>query len=209
MEEQMSFFEILLIAVSLSMDALAVSIGNGITLKRPTTGQALKTGMFFGVFQAVMPLIGWGLGSGVIGDKIESIDHWVAFILLAAIGAKMIWDVRKENEPRKAQQQEQIQVQEVATGGSAQQFSTKLLLVQAIATSIDALVIGISFAIIKSDIILPVTVIGITTFALSVAGVIAGGKIGNFMKKGAELVGGLVLMAIGARILIEHLFFIT
>ncbi len=184
----MSFIELILTAIALSMDAFAVSVTTGITLRRPRPWQAIKPGLFFGGFQALMPLIGYIAGRSV-AVYIESVDHWIAFALLAAIGGKMIWDIWHED----------------GDAESADPTRTLALLVMAVATSIDALAVGISLALLSVNIWWAITIIGCTTCALSIAGVLLGNRLGELFKKRATLVGGLILIAIGAKILIEHL----
>ncbi len=184
----MGFGEIFLIAVGLSMDAFAVSICKGLKMqKKINAGQTALIALFFGGFQALMPVVGWFLGSS-FKNYIESIDHWVAFFLLAIIGGKMIYDSFHDDDEKEDKP-----------------FSIKELLLLAIATSIDALAVGITFAIIKTNIWMAVAIIGITTFVLSAAGVFIGHKFGAKYKSKAELAGGIILVLIGVKILLEHL----
>ena len=178
---------LLLTAVALSMDALAVSISNGMTIKHLRLRDALKTGFFFGAFQALMPAIGWLAGTSV-REMIVSIDHWVAFGLLALIGGKMLWEALHSKGEDTA----------------AADFSIRELLILAIATSIDALAVGITFAFLKVEIGLAVAIIGCTTFVISLAGVFIGNKFGSRYKQKAEAVGGIILILIGLKILLEH-----
>ncbi len=190
----MNFFVILLIALSLAMDAFAVSVSNGIAIKNLKTKHAVKTGLYFGFFQFAMPLIGWALGTS-FSNAISSIDHWVAFVLLGAIGGKMVWDAC-HNDP--CDKQKNRSAQEVLTA--------KLLVVQAIATSIDALVVGVSFAMLQVNIWGACTIIGIVAFLLSFFGSLLGKKIGCFFQQKAAIAGGIILIGIGLKILLEHLF---
>ncbi|MCL2560945.1 MAG: manganese efflux pump MntP family protein [Rikenellaceae bacterium] len=180
---------IILVALGLSMDAFAVAITLGLAAGgRPTMPQALLTGAYFGLFQAFMPVVGY-LAGAHFADRIETIDHWVAFVLLGAIGAKMIWDSfsREEKKPGRSP------------------FRPANLLVLAVATSIDALAVGVTFAFLRIDIITAVAVIGVTTFALSTVGVKIGSAAEARFRSKAELFGGIVLVIIGIKILIEHL----
>lgn len=185
----MSLLEMMLTAIALSMDAFAVSVTTGITLKRPTLWNATKTGLFFGGFQALMPLIGY-LAGRTVAQYIQAFDHWIAFGLLAIIGGKMLWDVWHEDEEAEP----------------ADPTRTLTLLIMAVATSIDALAVGISFALLSVNIWQAVLLIGCTTCALSMAGVWLGNRLGELFKKRATLVGGVILILIGTKILIEHLF---
>ena len=179
----MGFVELFLIGVGLSMDAFAVSICKGLGMKRLNMGQALVVGLFFGGFQALMPLIGWALGTQ-LADFITPIDHWIAFILLALIGGD---DEGEAGEPKDTR------------------LDLKELLMLAIATSIDALAVGITFAFLGVNIVWAIAVIGVTTFALSVVGVAVGHVFGARYEKGATIAGGIVLILIGCKILLEHL----
>lgn len=188
----MNFASVFLIALSLAMDAFAVSISNGISSKQCSLKDALITGLFFGGFQFFMPVLGWALGTSV-SAYIEAIDHFIAFGLLGFIGANMIYGAVKEANEK---------------GEACSNFNFKTLTLQAIATSIDALAVGISFAILKVNIISAALVIGIVAFLFSVLGVRLGRRLGNIFRKRAEILGGFVLIGIGLKILIEHLFFI-
>lgn len=188
----MGIVELALIAVGLSMDAFAVSVCKGLGMKRLDMGQALVIALFFGGFQALMPLAGWALGSG-FQSYIESVDHWIAFALLAFIGGKMLYDAFHEeggDEP---------------IAGEAARLDLKEILMLAIATSIDALAVGVSFAFLQVDIVPAISLIGVITFALSLVGVAAGHQFGARFEKPATIVGGLVLILIGLKILLEHL----
>lgn len=179
---------LLLTAVALSMDALAVSISNGMTIRDLKVRDALKTGLFFGAFQALMPAIGWLAGTSV-RDLIVSVDHWVAFGLLALIGGKMIWDTFHEAQD----------------GGVSNPTDTRVLLVMAVATSIDALAVGISLAMEQVAIAPAALTIGLVTFSLSTMGVLLGKKLGDAFQKRAGCIGGVILVLIGLKILLEHL----
>ena len=185
----MSLLEIFFIGVGLSMDAFAVAICKGLSMGKVKIKNITIIALFFGVFQAIMPLIGYLLGSQ-FKSYIESVDHWVAFVLLAFIGGKMIVDVIKgEDEP---EDKEYV-------------LDIKELFVLAIATSIDALAVGISMAFLRVKILSAISVIGVTTFVLSLIGVMVGNKFGIKYKDKATLAGGIILIIIGLKILIEHL----
>lgn len=184
----MSIIEILLIGVGLSMDAFAVSICKGLSVGKIKPKHMLSVGIWFGGFQALMPFLGFLLGS-TFEKYITSIDHWVAFVLLLIIGCNMIKESRSNENDQDAS------------------FAFKEMLLLAIATSIDALAVGVTFAFLKVDIILAITLIGITTFVFSAVGIKIGSVFGAKYKSKAELFGGVVLVFIGFKILIEHLFF--
>ena len=188
----MGFVELFLIGVGLSMDAFAVSICKGLGMKRLNMGQALVIGLFFGGFQALMPFIGWALGSQ-FQDLISPIDHWVAFILLAIIGGKMLVEAIRGGD------------EESADEPADAKLDLKELFVLAVATSIDALAVGITFAFLGVNIVEAISIIGATTFVLSVAGVGVGHVFGARYEKGATIAGGIVLILIGCKILLEHL----
>lgn len=188
----MGFFEIFMIGVGLSMDAFAVAICKGLNMHRLDQAQTLVIALFFGGFQALMPFLGWLLGRQ-FEAYITSFDHWIAFALLTFIGGRMIWEVvrKKEDAPNSA------------SGG--QKLDIKELLILAIATSIDALAVGISFAFLQVRIVAAITLIGCTTFVLSAAGVCVGHKFGAKYEDKATLTGGIILILIGVKILLEHL----
>ena len=176
---------IFLIALSLAMDAFAVSIANGITCF--SKKNALKQGIYFGSFQFLMPLFGWFLGIN-IKSYMEAIDHWIAFALLALIGGGMIIDSYQKKEQKRA-------------------LTNKDFLLQAIATSIDAFAVGVSFAILEVHIMEASAIIGIVAFFLSYIGGVLGKHLGRFLEKKASIAGGFLLIAIGVKILLEHIFF--
>ena len=188
----MGFIELFLVGVGLSMDAFAVSICKGLGMKRLNMKQALVIGLFFGGFQALMPFLGWALGTQ-LADFITPIDHWIAFILLAVIGGKMLLDAFRGGEEGEAGEAKDARL------------DMRELLMLAIATSIDALAVGITFAFLGVDIVSAIVVIGLTTFVISVAGVAVGHAFGARYEKGATIVGGVVLILIGLKILLEHL----
>ena len=182
----MGITELFLVGVGLSMDAFAVAICRGLSMKKLEWKQALLVAVFFGGFQALMPTIGWVLGKQ-FEQYIVSVDHWVAFILLAYIGGKMIWDAFHEEEAQPAD------------------FRVGELLIMAVATSIDALAVGITFAFLKVEIVPAVSFIGVTTFVISAAGVRIGNVFGSRWQKGAQIAGGVILVCLGVKILVEHL----
>ena len=183
----MRFWELLILAVGLSMDAFAVAVCKGLSIRALMPRHAAVVGLWFGAFQALMPLIGWLLGAA-FADMIAAVDHWIAFALLAFIGGNMIRE---------------------ALGGDEEDCDPSLaplaMLVLAVATSIDALAVGITFAFLRVDILPAVALIGACTFAISAAGVKVGNLFGARYKSKAELFGGAVLVLIGAKILLEHL----
>lgn len=186
----MELFTIIVIAVGLAMDALAVSIATGAASKQLRIHHALRMAFFFGIFQAIMPLIG-SLAGLALKEKITSIDHWIAFILLTTVGVKMIYESFKLKD----------------TGSVANAESVTVLLVLSIATSIDALAVGVTLSLVTSLIFLAATIIGITTFILSLLGTQIGRKAGHFFENKIEVIGGFILIAIGVKILIEHILF--
>lgn len=192
----MGFVELFLIGVGLSMDAFAVSICKGLGMRRLNMRQALVIGLFFGGFQALMPLIGWALGTQ-LADFITPIDHWIAFILLVLIGGKMLFDAFSGGDEEDAGEPKDARL------------DFKELLMLAIATSIDALAVGITFAFLGVNIVVAIAVIGVTTFVLSVVGVAVGHAFGARYEKGATIAGGIVLILIGCKILLEHLGILT
>ena len=185
---QMDIITIIAIAFGLAMDAFAVSITSGITIKHLKINNALKIAVFFGLFQAIMPLVGWLAGLS-LKDFISEIDHWIAFGLLSFIGCKMIY--------------ESITVQ--SNEKHFDPLNVYVLLMLSVATSIDALAVGVSFAFLKVSIVTPVIIFGTITFLLSYLGVYIGDRIGHFFENKIEIAGGLLLIGIGLKILIESL----
>lgn len=185
----MGIIELFLIAVGLSMDAFAVSVCKGLAMKKCTWTKAGIVGLYFGIFQAGMPLLGYALGVQ-FSHVITSIDHWIAFVLLGIIGLNMIKEWREDGEE---------------CGMEEDSLKVKEMLVLAVATSIDALAVGITFAFLQVDIIPAVAFIGVTTFLLSVGGAKIGNVFGAKYKSKAELAGGLILILMGIKILLEHL----
>lgn len=179
---------ILFIALGLAMDAFAVSIAGGVAIKHGKLRSALKFGSFFGSFQMIMPVLGWLAGIRFRGF-IADFDHWIAFGLLAFVGGKMLYGSRKMGK---------VEASMSAPGPGG-------MIILSIATSIDALAAGLSFAFIQVPIAAPVLVIGAVTFLLSFAGVLIGNTVGHFFEGKLEAAGGLILIAIGIKILLEHL----
>ena len=182
----MSLFDLLILAVGLSMDAMAVAICKGLSVQKLKPRHALITGLYFGGFQAGMPVIGYFLGRQ-FSAYIESVDHWIAFVLLALIGANMIKESFGDAEECNCS------------------FCPRAMLPMAVATSIDALAVGVTFAFLKVSIVPAVSFIGVVTFSLSAVGVYVGHLFGAKFKSKAELVGGIVLILMGIKILLEHL----
>jgi len=181
-------WSIILISIGLAMDAFAVSITNGITIQCLKLKHAVNIAIFFGGFQALMPLIGWLAGIG-LKQYVESFDHWIAFALLLFIGAKMIYEA--------------IWIDEVEK--KCDPLNLVVLLGLAIATSIDAMAVGITFAFLHIAIITPAIVIGLITFALSLAGVYIGNRLGDRLGSKMEILGGIILIGMGTKILLSHL----
>ena len=183
----MSIFELFLLAVGLSMDAFAVAVCKGLATGKVRFRHMLIPGVWFGVFQALMPLIGYFLGSR-FEKYIVSVDHWIAFVLLAGIGANMLREARKDE-----------------AGDEDASLAVKVMLPLALATSIDALAVGVTFAFLQVRIVPAVSFIGVITFLLSMAGVKIGSIFGTKYKSKAELSGGVILILLGIKILLEHL----
>ncbi|MCI5800876.1 MAG: manganese efflux pump MntP family protein [Oscillospiraceae bacterium] len=182
----MQLWELFIIAVSLSMDAFAVSVCKGLSVKKVRPSHALIAGLYFGGFQLLMPLLGYFLG-GAFESFITSIDHWIAFVLLVLIGAGMVKESREACETLD------------------DSFAFRAMLPLAVATSIDALAVGVTFAFLQVNILPAVCLIGVITFLLSAAGIKIGNRFGARYKSKAELVGGIVLIVMGIKILAEHL----
>ena len=187
----MSIWELLILAVGLAMDAFAVAVCKGLSIRTLKVRQALMVGLWFGLFQALMPALGWLLGSA-FSELVQSVDHWIAFLLLAIIGGNMIRE---------------------ALGGDEEDMDPSLsfgvMFLLAVATSIDALAVGITFALLPVNILAAVALIGVITFAISCAGVKIGNVFGAKYKAKAEFFGGAVLILIGLKILLEHLGILT
>ena len=184
----MGLIELFLIAVGLSMDAFAVSICKGLAMRQCTVRKSCIVGIYFGGFQALMPVIGYMLGVQ-FKNIITSVDHWIAFLLLGFIGVNMAIESRKEEDPE----------------GADESLDVHTMLGLEVATSIDALAVGVTFAFLQVNIVPAVTFIGVITFTLSAAGVKIGNIFGTKYKAKAELAGGIILILMGCKILIEHL----
>ena len=183
----MGIIELIVLSIGLAMDAFAVAVCKGLSMSKMNWKKACIVGAYFGIFQAAMPLIGYLLGIS-FQDKIASIDHWIAFVLLGAIGINMIKEaISKDKE------------------SSNDSVKFKDMLILAIATSIDALAVGITFAFLKVNILLAISLIGIITFMLSIIGVKIGNIFGDKYEKKAEFAGGTILILLGIKILLEHL----
>ncbi|MGH7116429.1 MAG: manganese efflux pump MntP family protein [Stellaceae bacterium] len=186
----MSPLAIVVLAFSMSADAFAAALGKGSALDRPRVGEALRSGLIFGLVEAAMPAIGWGLGTAA-SVYIAAIDRWIAFALLGAIGAKMVWDGLR----RAAHQQR------------PKRHSTRLLVMTAIGTSIDALAVGVTLALLGVGIIAPALAIGLATFAMTTLGILLGRVLGGKFGRLAEILGGAALIAIGLSIALGHAVF--
>lgn len=182
----MSLFTLFTLAVGLSMDAFAVAVCKGLAMRKSSIGKSVVVGLWFGGFQGLMPLIGYLLGVQ-FKDKITAIDHWIAFVLLGLIGLNMIKESREQEEEE-----------------SSDSLAPADMLVLAVATSIDALAVGITFAFLNVNIIAAVSFIAVITFILSVIGVKVGNVFGTRYKSRAEFVGGVILILLGIKILLEH-----
>lgn len=183
----MNFIEILLIGIGLAMDAFAISIGKGLSMKKMNWKKAIIVGVYFGIFQGLMPIIGYYLGYS-FENLVSQIDHWIAFFLLGAIGSNMIREAFKNDEEDRNDS-----------------VAFRVMIVLAIATSIDALTIGITFAFLNVDIFTSALIIGITTLLISIFGVQIGNKFGKKYENKSEVIGGLILIVMGLKILFEHL----
>ena len=186
----MGIAELFILAVGLSMDAFAVSVCKGLSIQKLKPRHAVIVGAWFGAFQALMPAIGWLLGSA-FADMIEAVDHWIAFVLLALIGGNMIREALGHEEE-----------------DADPSLAPIAMLLLAGATSIDALAVGVTFAFLRVAVVPAVTLIGVCTFAISAAGVKIGNVFGARYKSRAELLGGIVLVLIGLKILLDHLGFL-
>ncbi len=186
----MGIFELFLLAVGLSMDAFAVSICKGLCVERTTVKHMCIAGLWFGGFQALMPLIGYTLGSAFT-EYIIAVDHWIAFILLGFIGGHMIKESLEGDD-------------DCDCSCEVNPFGIKTMFLMAVATSIDALAVGVTFAFLRVNIWWAITFIGITTFCFSAVGIKIGSIFGSKFKSKAEMAGGLILIALGIKILVEH-----
>lgn len=182
----MQAWELVLVAAALAMDATAVSIGKGLSVQRATIRQALTVALYFGVFQGVMPLVGFVLADQ-FGNFVTAYDHWIAFVLLTFIGLQMVREALSDDESQDSR------------------FDVRAMIPLAVATSIDAMAVGVSFAFLKVDILFSVLIIGIVTAVFSGCGLLLGARLGVRSKSQAEILGGVVLIVIGLKILLEHL----
>lgn len=185
----MKIIEILLLGISLSMDAFAVSICKGLSMKKINWKKAIIIGLYFGIFQALMPAIGYFFGS-TFQSFVINIDHWIAFMLLTSIGGNMIAGAFSKEEDKKCDDK----------------VDFKTMIVLSIATSIDALAVGITFAFLNVNLLIAISLIGVTTFIISLIGVKIGNKFGSKYENKAQIAGGIVLIVIGLKILVEHLW---
>ena len=201
----MGFLELFLLAVGLSMDAFAVAICAGLTMAKVSIKKAIIVGLYFGVFQAGMPLIGY-FTANIFADRVTAYSHWVAFGLLAFLGIKMVVDSFKKDNCVDRECPAEMCNDRTCPGGNNKEQSLKpaKMLPLAVATSIDALAVGVSLAFLQVSIIPAVSFIGITTFVLSMAGVVIGNIFGVKFKSKAQLAGGIILFLIGLHILLEH-----
>lgn len=183
----MSLFEIIFIGIGLAMDAFAVAVCKGLSMKKINWKSCIIIALYFGIFQAGMPVIGYFLGS-TFSSFVQKVDHWIAFILLAIIGGNMIKESTDDELDKRNDN-----------------VSFKTMIILAIATSIDALTIGITFAFFEVNLLLSITIIGVVTFVLSIIGVLIGNKFGDKFQNKAELAGGIILILIGLKVLLEHL----
>jgi len=190
----MGLYEIIFIGISLSMDAFAISMYKGLSMRRFNYQNAAIIAFFFGFFQFLMPIMGWALGMQ-FEKYITAFDHWIAFVLLVFIGGKMLFDTFHEKDEQTENEDEKLDYKE--------------LLVLAIATSIDALAVGITLAFLNVGILYASSVIGIVTFLISFLGVLTGKKFGTRFQKKAGILGGTVLIIVGTKILLEHLGYIN
>lgn len=188
----MSFGAIVLLAIGLAMDAMAVSAARGLAAQKILPRHVILVAGLFGGFQALMPLIGWFVGSR-IGTLVQEWDHWIAFVVLGAIGGKMLFDARRASAEEKRDATEQ------------DLFGTKVMLILAVATSVDALAVGVTLPMLNAPLFLSLATIGITTAVLCAIGLFLGRRFGALLGKRLDVVGGLVLIGLGTKILVEHL----
>ena len=185
----MTLFSLILLSIGLCMDSFAISLSSGVMMKPFNAGRALKFAFIMALFQGLMPVIGWLLGVG-FREHIEAYDHWIALALLLYLGGHMIYESQQEEEEK-----------------SFDPTSTRTAITLGIATSIDALAVGVSLSFLNVDMVQSALVIGLTTFIFSIGGVYIGKKIGCYLKKSSEIVGGVILILLGIKICVEHLFF--
>ncbi len=184
----MLLFPLILIAIALAMDSFAVSISTGLAMRQLRLKQMMKISLIFGFFQGLMPIIGWCAGL-YFEPFIKQLDHWIAFILLGFIGGKMIWESFRN----------------CASAPVINPYSNRTIITLAFATSIDALAIGLSFSLLNDTILIPAFIIGLVTVVFSMAGLILGVKLGNICPGRIIFLGGIILIFIGVKILVEHL----
>mgnify|MGYP001809832053 CR=1 FL=1 len=184
----MSLLQIVFIGIGLAMDAFAVSVTSGVAITHMRVRHAMLIGGFFGAFQAIMPLLGWLAGHWA-KNVIQNYDHWIAFVILSLIGGKMIWETRIQKEAEEV----------------TDPLNISILFLLAIATSIDALAVGVTFSFLDVSILQPVLLIGAITFALTFIGTYIGKLFGHLFEDKLEILGGVILIGIGTKILIEHL----
>lgn len=194
----MNALTILTLSVGLAMDAMAVSAARGFAAPSLRARDVLRVALFFGGFQALMPLCGWFLGSA-FGTLVSAWDHWIAFVLLGAIGAKMLWEARPIPHEARADSPTP------RAASNDELFAPRVLVVLAIATSIDALAAGITLPLLGAPLLVSVVSIGLVTAALSALGIVAGRRFGDVLGRRLDVFGGLVLIALGTKILVEHL----
>ena len=183
----MDLFEIVVIGIGLAMDIFAVSVCKGLSMKKLNWKKTIIIALYLGLFQALMPVLGYFLGS-TFSTIVQRVDHWIAFILLAIIGGNMIKESADENEKK-----------------LNDKVDVKTMILLSIATNIDALAVGVTFAFFEVSLLLAILIIGMISFILSVLGVITGNKFGNKLQNKAELTGGIIIIIIGFKILLEHL----
>ncbi len=187
----MKFGAILALSVGLAMDATAVSAARGMAVPVVRARHALLVALFFGGFQALMPIVGWLIGAR-IGPLVEAWDHWIAFVLLGAIGGKMLWEAHSAKA-------------DAAPRSEADLFGLRVMLALAVATSIDALAVGITLPMLDAPFALSVTTIGVTTAVLCVVGLVVGRRAGAMLGRRLDMLGGIILIGLGVKILVEHL----
>ncbi|NVO21476.1 MAG: manganese efflux pump [Bacteroidetes bacterium] len=185
----MHILTIIVIAIGLSFDTFAVSVSSGVILPKITFYEGIRIAIVLAIFQALMPLIGWGMGKGIV-TYAKNLDHWIAFVLLSGLGVKMIYESFSKDVAEKLNP-----------------LQMKVRVGMAIATSIDALIVGFSFAFLEYRIIMSTFIIGSVTFLVSMLGLLFGKKVGERLGKRMEIIGGIILIAIGLKILIEHTLF--
>ncbi len=185
---------VLLLGLAMSTDAFAAALGKGAVISKPRLSEALRVGLIFGIVEAITPVIGWLLGAAAY-SFIESVDHWIAFVLLSGLGLHMMYKAIKNGEDEKSQESDKKDWVSVALAG--------------LATSIDAMAVGVGLAFVDVNIITVAAVVGVCTFAMVTVGIMAGGALGTLIGKRAEIVGGFILVAVGVTILCDHLHILS